>query len=271
MSSYILNRKRKYLKRSRTSFLSNESLDNWTKQSTKQAIIGLYKMQSKLPKSSLGIRRFPIPDPFLTAFIGSPTSKKFLYHVACHYFGSWSLAMTECELDHISTSSTKFWNELLIIESILALHLDGHELTVKSIWRDRSRRTSKILKRITGKATTGSSLHDAARRYLGSWDTALEVAGIESQLVKEKPFWTKSKIISSIQALEKKGLSLNSQNIDSDTSKRITEITKKTIGKGRTGKSLHGGAYRTFGSWDRALIESGINQKPYRKKKICME
>ena len=256
---------RKFIKSKRTQFLSNESNENWNKDLIVQMIQILKVSTKRMTLNSLGLNKAPLPDPVLSSILGRPCSRKFLYHVACHHFGTWNLALEASEVTPVKTSYNRFWNPALIIKAIQRLHKAGHSLSVKDIWRDRSRTSTKILFEITGKNTTGSALHDAARRNFGSWDKALMMAGINVQDVKEKPFWTKTKVISAIHALHKEKIPLNCLSLVRDQSRYTKKIIEQRIGKGRTGQSLYGGGYRAFGSWDRALSEAGIPKNKVRK------
>ena len=256
---------KKYIKNPRLQFLKDELLEETTTQSIKAQILALSEVVSPFTVSSLRINKKPVPDPTLSRISGKPMSRKFLYQAACYHFGSWNKALKACNLKQVKTSHNKFWNKTKILESIKALKAANHPLNVRSIWRDRKRSTTNVLIKTTGKATTGSGLHDAARRYFGSWDIALEKAKVNVENVKEKPFWTKKKIIKAIKAIEREGISLNAGNIGRDCSYKTSKIFKAEFGKKRMGRSLYYGAYQIFGSWDRALIEAKISPVKVRK------
>lgn len=259
---------KKYIKPQRIPFLKGEDVAHWDAD---LVIASILELNSEVPLTTLkmmGVNRAPKADPILTAFNGKPTSRKFIHYAGSHFFGSWNGALKASGLYPIISSYNKFWSKTLILKCIKALYENGHPLTVKTIWRDRSRKTSRILKEVSGKATTGSALHDAARRYLGSWDAALKKAGVNPDAVKEKPFWTKKKIVNSLKHLHQKGIPLNSESIGRDKSRSTASLIKEELGKKRLGRSLYGGAYRIFGSWDRALIEAGINPDAQRKRKF---
>ena len=250
----------------RNPFLTGESIEDWSSELVIQSIRGLHRTDPKLTLASMRTNRRAIDDPVLSALIGKPSSRKFLHYVACQNFGSWKAAMIASSLRPRKTSFNKFWSKTKITRSIRTLREKGYPLTVKSIWRDRSRRTRKILLECTGTFTTGSSLHDAARRYFGSWDAALRSAGIDPETIKEKPFWTKKKIIQSLRSLHSSGVALNYGTMDRDYSVKTKRIIKAELGKDRVGRSLFGGASRSFGSWDRALHEAGINPSTIRRR-----
>ena len=250
--------------RGRTPFLPGETIEEWNSELIIQSILGLNHTEPKFTLRSMRVSKGPTVDPFLSALIGRPTSRKFLHHIAARTFGSWTLAMKASNLEPHSSSFNKFWSKTKITSSIRLLRQNGYPLTVKSIWRDRSKKTSRILLESTGKRTTGSALHDAARRYFGSWDNALRSTGIDPERVKEKPFWTKKKIVKSIQSLHRSGIALNSGKMGGDYSIRTKRIIQRAVGKARVGNSLLGGAYNSFGSWDRALHEAGIEPADIR-------
>ncbi len=252
----------KYKKRP---FLRGEHIDDWDRDSLVKLLVNFNKNSPIKTLRSMGVTRAPYADPILSSLAGRPTSRKFLHYAATHRFGSWNTALRASGIDPIPTAYNKFWNKTLIVEAIQALRQAGHPLTVLSIWRDRTRNTRRILFRSTGKATTGSALHDAARRYFGSWDAALTKAGIKSELVKEKPFWTEKKIVRSIKLLHRDGVKLNSGTLGLDATRTTALKIQQSIGKKRVGRSLVAGAYRLFGSWDRALYAAGVSPLLHRK------
>jgi hypothetical protein len=256
----------KYVKGPRPAFLHGESIELWSKQRVMAAILKLNVETPLKTAASMRFKYAPVPDPILSNFADQPTSRKFLYFASCHFFGSWNSALVACNLEPVAPAFNRFWTKDLIIKCIKHLRQDGHPLTVFSIWRDRSRRTRKKLFEVTGKATTGSALHDASRRYFGSWDNALLNSGISLECVKERPFWTKNKIVRSIKILHKEGIALNTVKIGKDSSRETASMIQKELGKKRVGRSLYGAAYRIFGSWDRALYEAGVNPSLHRRK-----
>lgn len=254
-----------YIKKPRIQFLQNDNSHDWDEELITLMILLLHQSMRRFSIRSMDLHIRPTPDPILSSFLGRDCSRKFLYHAACVYFGSWNSALEEAGIKTTKSPSNKFWSSSLIIKCIEELRSVHHPLTVKAIWRDRSTKTSNVLSKVVGKKTTGSSLHDAARRIIGSWDKALLEAGIDVQSVKEKPFWSRSKVISVIHVLHKSGIPLNAKSISRNKNRLTKNLIEQKIGKPRTGRSLFGGAYRAFGSWDRALSEAGICSKDIRQ------
>jgi hypothetical protein len=256
--------KKRYIKSRRSPFLEGESDDHLNRKMIIQMIRDLSKSTRRITLRSFGLNKSPVVCPIISARLGKPCSRKYLYRSACYEFGSWNLALDACEIKASKPAYNKFWTSMLVVKCIKELKKANHTLMSRDICRDRKRATSKTLLGITGKKTTGSALHDAARRNLGSWDKALNKAGINVAEIKEKPFWTRTKIVSAIHALKKNGVPLNCKEISHDQSVTTKKIIEQRIGKGRTGKSLFGAAYRFFGSWDRALAEAGISVSSVR-------
>jgi len=240
----------------------------WTVMLVKQAIVELNRADQPISLRSIGLYKRTVPDPIVSNVVGRPTSRKLLYEMACNHFGSWDQAIKACPLPPRRRAHNRFWNRERVIDSIRALLKDGHPMNVGNIWRDRSGATSKVLLKVTGQQTTGAGLHDAARRYFGSWDNALDHAGIPVPAIKEKTFWTPEKITASIQGLHKNGIALNSASVDTINNPRAREIIRDLLGKERHTKSLFGAACRTFGCWDQALNEAGLNPDNIRRNKF---
>ncbi|MEK6627651.1 MAG: hypothetical protein AABY53_03415 [Bdellovibrionota bacterium] len=264
----IEKNKRFMIKKSRSPFLTGETIADMNKALVLQAIIKLNQAEPINTLSFMRVNKGPMPDPVLTEALRRPTSRKFLHFAGIHFYGSWNTALRAANVKPIKTSYNKFWNKSLIVASIKCLNEEGYSLAVKSIWRDRSRKTSRILKRVTGKLSTAAGLHDAGRRYFGSWDEALMSAGIDPAFVKEKPFWSEKKIIQSIKQLDANGVRLNSEKMGRGSDKTISAIIKKATGFNKESYSLHAGAYRIFGSWDRALQYAGVDPSNHRIKKF---
>lgn len=242
---------------------------DWNPQLVQQLILELKKSNQRFDCRYLHVNRGNDPDLLLSQIVGRATSRKDLHKMACQYFGSWSWALRESGISQRRSSHNHFWNRFLIVKSIQHLSAADFPLTVQSICFDKSKKTTELLREVVGRRTTGSGLHDAARRYFGSWDMALRASGLDVETIKEKPFWTKGKMISAIQALYSSGIPLNSSSMQADETSRTIKIIQKKIGKGRSGRSLIGAAYRTFGSWDRALMEANLKPTEFRSNRFA--
>lgn len=243
---------------------SAQSTVGWGPHHVSKLLRGMSKAKVSLSVRSLNLQSDMRPDPVLSKIAKKPISKKELHELACIYFGTWGRALRAASLAHGAEAHNRFWNRDLIIECIKKLHLDGHPLTVTSIWRDRSRRTTRLIQELTGRRTSGTSLHEAGRRFFCSWDRALVAAGIDLLTVKERPLWTREKILIAILLLNESGVPLNPGFLQYDRSQKTAQVLASRFKKG-TGSGLYGAGIRVFGSWRAAMEEAGLDPGKYQK------
>ena len=99
----------------------------------------------------------------------------------------------------------------------------------------------------------------AARRYIGSWEKAIQAAGFDYSTVRRKSFWSKKKIVGRIKELKAEGKPLH-----------VSAAEKHYCG-------LVGAATMYFGSWRKAISAAGLDynkikrQKEWSKKAIVRE
>lgn len=86
----------------------------------------------------------------------------------------------------------------------------------------------------------------AARRHFGTWQAALEAAGLESRAPKHVPVrtWTRENVIATIQAR--------------------TQRDGKLVALWREDQGLYSAAKKHFGTWRQAVLAAGL--QPTRKK-----
>lgn len=223
--------------------------------------------RAKMPLSvrSLKLQGGMTPDPLLSRAARGPVSKKELHEMACRYYGTWGRALGAATKRRGAEAYNRFWNHALIIKCIKKLHQNEHPLTVKSIWRDRSRRTTNLIREVIGRRTSGTSLHEAGRRFFCSWDRALEAAGIDLLTIKERPLWTKEKILIAILLLNKNGIPLNPGFLQKDYSQKTFQVLASRFKKGSSGSSLYGAGVRIFGSWSVALEKAGLDPSDHQR------
>jgi hypothetical protein len=82
--------------------------------------------------------------------------------------------------------------------------------------------------------------------------------------MRKDAFWNKKKVIAAIKSLDTAGISLGSASVAKNKSSRVTSLLQKKIGSPRTGSALHFAARAHFGSWNAAIIKSGIVFNPIR-------
>lgn len=108
-------------------------------------------------------------------------------------------------------------------------------------------------------ARTFPALAYAARRYVGSWEKAIQAAGLDYGEIRRKSFWNRKRIVSRIKELRSEGKPLY-----------VSAAEKAYCG-------LVGAATMYFGSWSRAIQAAGLDysrikrQKDWSKKAIVRE
>lgn len=143
-----------------------------------------------------------------------------------------------------------FWTSPRIIRCIKALNREGHDLTVRSIWQDKSKKTTKVLVKVLKVQTTGSRLYLAALRHLGSWDRALIESGLEVEAIRQKGFsWKKKTVSKVLKSLYESEVPLNAWDISRDRSHKTRDIIYHCTGHRKTGARLYQLGSKTIGHW----------------------
>jgi hypothetical protein len=127
------------------------------------------------------------------------------------------------------------WSNERIIRAIQAAHKEGADLSWTSVTKDKRY----------------SALAYAAIRdnQFGSWDKALEAAGIDPGSIRRYEAWDERKIVRRIKDRAKKRLPLNSKAMQDEDSK------------------LFNAALNYFGGWDQALRAAGIAPEDVYKRR----
>ena len=99
----------------------------------------------------------------------------------------------------------------------------------------------------------------AARKYLGSWESAIQAAGLDYSRIRRKNFWSRKRIVEKIKEL-----------------RAAKEPLYVSIAEKRY-RGLVGAATMYFGSWRKAIKAAGMDyaeikrQKEWSKKEIVRE
>lgn len=98
-------------------------------------------------------------------------------------------------------------------------------------------------------ATTYPKVHAAALRLFGSWKGAIAACGLNYAMVRRYRSWSKEQVCHEIKSLAERRIDLSSKNI---------QLTQK---------ALYMAAIKRFGSWEKALENSGIEYDSVRMRK----
>jgi len=144
------------------------------------------------------------------------------------HFGSWRAAIEAAGLDygHIKRGE-QVWTRDRIVQEVRRAVADGQDL----LSGDFKRRNKKLYSAA------------CARRYFGGWQRAIEAAGFRYGQMRQEHFWSKSKIIVTIQDMHRRGQPLNWSHVEEHN------------------PSLYRAARRreNFGSWKSALRAAGVD------------
>lgn len=239
----------------------------WTKALVIKGIRALYKQG--IPLNTTAMRR-ALGQPsqkILRLALGRTINGRNLHAAALRHFESWNEALEVAGLSLQEVRKDQaFWTKDLIIKAMLALHEEGIPLQCAILIRDRSSVTSEIIHKSIGHAVPGSALYSAAHKKFGSLTIALKRAGIGPHEVRgDLKYWRKEHIQDSILALHKKGIPLNVAKIEKDRTLETTKIINEASGLNTTGFRLYRAAAKKFGSWDKAILASGLDPALIRR------
>jgi len=205
---------------------------------------------------------------------------KSLYSGAQYKFGSWRRALRAAGF----RLHRRRWTKQQVLDAIRTRHQRG--LSLRTTWRDESvlhsaaqrlfhswadaviaaglqphvrRRWSrqKVIETIQTRhrqseggrilSTEDKGLHQAAKKYWGTWRRALVAAGLTDEA---QPKWSRQRIREALQARHMQGLSMVSSRVDS----RLVDAAR-----------------HHFGSWHDALVASGVisknaKRRPWRRR-----
>ncbi|MBN2536906.1 hypothetical protein JXB37_01370 [candidate division WOR-3 bacterium] len=98
-------------------------------------------------------------------------------------------------------------------------------------------------------ARTFPALAYAARKYVGSWEAAIEAAGLDYSAIRRKNFWNRRRIVERIKELNREGKPLHVSLAE------------------REYRGLVGAATMYFGSWQKAIRAAGLDYSKIKRQK----
>ena len=157
-----------------------------------------------------------------------------LLAASIRYFGSWQKAVEMAGIPYDQVRKYRKWSKDSIIQEIRNLHTQGVDLSFRAMALSQH----------------NAMVYAAIRpKYFGSWKTALEAAGLESEEIYRYRSWEENDILDEIRRLKTEGADLSSKAMDERSNRLIAT------------------ARRRFGNWGRALEKAGINYDEVRRRK----
>ncbi|MDD2710085.1 MAG: hypothetical protein PHV34_19045 [Verrucomicrobiae bacterium] len=155
-----------------------------------------------------------------------------LLHVALYHFGTWKDALAAIGVDHRRVMKHRQWNKDSVLNEIKQLRKKGMDLSHRAMSQ-------------AGR----NDLLGAAQNHCGSWEKALESAGLDYAKIRKVKQWSREKIIRIIRQLHRQG-------------KDVSWSGMHRLGQQDVVRSCpwH------FGSWKKAIIAAGLDYDKIRKK-----
>src|SRR5580698_6064484 len=130
------------------------------------------------------------------------------------------------------TSMHRKWGKESIAMEIVSMYESGENLNYSNI------------------ANTNLSLLRAATRYFGTWEAAVNFAGLDYNQIRRYKSWSRERIVARIQELHKQGMDLSWRNVCLEVDPQLAAAaTKKSH----------------FGSWREALEAAGLDYDSIRR------
>ncbi len=160
-----------------------------------------------------------------------------LLAAANYHFGSWADAVNAAGVDYASqVRRIPKWTKEKVITAIKEAHKNGADLSWTNVTKDKKY-----------SALAYAAIRDS---QFGSWDEALEAAGLDPAEIRRYEAWDEDRIIRMIKERAKIGKPLNSKAMQDEDSK------------------LFNAALNYFGGWAKALKGAGINPaKVYKRRR----
>ncbi len=198
-----------------------KKMNSWTEESIVLAIINLHIKGCNLNESHI--------------LHNETKREKRVVWAANHRFsGGWEEAVNTAGIDYnLYRHRTASWDKDKVILTIAQMHKNGESLNAGSI---------------------SSSLSHAAIRYVGSWQKAVEAAGLSyKDICKTQKMPNKKEIIEMIKTLKADGCDVHCTAIVNNANSEVAKL-------------YHQANVKFDGGWDEALMEAGLKPAEVRQK-----
>ncbi|MBX9766528.1 MAG: hypothetical protein K2X47_04585 [Bdellovibrionales bacterium] len=111
-----------------------------------------------------------------------------LYKTGIKLFGSWNSCLVAAGIDpknaRFQRRRQSLWDKNMIIRVIRELYVAGFALNTKNIRWDICEEKTALLKKITGRKTSGYGLYRTGEKLFGSWANSISAAGLDPKKIK---------------------------------------------------------------------------------------
>lgn len=153
-----------------------------------------------------------------------------LVEAVFEHFGGWRSAIEAAGL-HPKTHLVGYWTHAEVVKRLRQLHERGESLNTLHLEHHQPR------------------LWNAARRFFGTIEKAIEAAGFNYSEIRKRDEWSSEKIMSEIRALDEQKHDLSQVS--------VANINSKLLAAGQ----------KFFGSWSKAVEAAGIDYERVRRRR----
>jgi len=163
-------------------------------------------------------------------------SQQSLLSAAAYHFGSYRKAVARSGINYEDVRRRPRWTKPAIIRLIKGARRRGEDLH----WSAVTTRRDELRK---------AAFAALQPRLFGSWDRALQAAGLDADEISRYRRWTRNTIAAELRDRSRDGELLNSGALQQDD------------------PGMHAAAVRHFGSYDQALREAGLDPVSIRQRR----
>jgi hypothetical protein len=166
----------------------------WDKDVIVEEILGYYVAQQDL------------------SYSGMCEHNPALLRAAVRYFGSWQAAIECAGLNYEEIRKYRVWTKERILQRIRELHRQGQDLS----WGHVSLHLDPPL------AAAATKQH-----HFGSWQAALEEAGLDYEQIRRYQAWNHEKVLHQIHEMYAQGERLNAKRVERQDIRLITAARRR--------------------------------------------
>ncbi len=170
------------------------------------------------------------------SYCATARDNQALVSAANYYLGSYRQAVKRAGIDYSALMHKPRWNHLRVVNAIKQAKKQGIDLS----WRAVSLRADEISR---------AAIAAVRPRLFGSWNKALEAAGLSPDKVSRYQHWSRKDILECLSTRKRKGQDINSGAVQREV------------------PGLYGAAVRMFKTWDEALRAAKIDPETVRQRR----
>lgn len=242
----------------------------WSREKIVACIASLAKEGITLHTGAMAFDDSPGTRRIIQSHTGKNTSGRALLTAAREYFGSWDKALEASGVPPVTVRKTRVWTKELVQSAIRSISIAGLPLNFVSISREHCSSTRGILRQVTQRNTTGSSLCAAGIKFYGTWTNALEASGLPAASIRRDRVWNRESVVKALSVLQEHKFPLNASSMNREKSAGVSNLLMGITGRMTTGSSMYQAARVIFSSWDAALRQARLDPCQIRRRSMSL-